>query len=72
MGGEHKKHKRTLSAWIDKDKRDALRALATTRGVSVAIVLEELIDERIGAIYKSDELKAGKGALKKSIQKKRR
>ena len=64
MGGLHKKHKRTLSAWIDMEKRDALRALANDRGVSVATVLEELIDERISGIYKSEETKAGKKELK--------
>ena len=50
MGGPHKKTKITLSAWIDRNKRNALREYATSRKLSVAEVLEELIDERIDQI----------------------
>ena len=47
MGGPHKETKTTLSAWIDRNKRNALREYAKSRKLSVAEVLEELIDERI-------------------------
>ena len=50
MGGPHKETKTTLSAWIDRNKRNALREYAKSRKLSVAEVLEELIDERIDQI----------------------
>jgi|TARA_R100000655_G_scaffold42572_2_gene78609 predicted DNA-binding protein len=62
MGGAHKPHKKTLSAWIDVEKREALRDLAKRRGVSVAEILEELIDERISQI--SPKKQAGKKEYK--------
>jgi hypothetical protein len=60
MGGPHDKNKTTLSAWIHKDKRDALRKHAAARNVSVATVLEELIDERISHLL-PEKKKQAKG-----------
>ena len=59
MGGPHKETKTTLSAWIDRNKRNALREYAKSRKLSVAEVLEELIDERIGQINPGEK-QAGK------------
>ena len=50
MGGLHDKNKKTLSAWIQVDKRDALRELARVSKVSVADLIEQMIDERINQI----------------------
>ena len=59
MGGPHKETKTTLSAWIDRNKRNALREYAKSRKLSVAEILEELIDERIDQIG-SGSRQAGK------------
>ena len=54
MANQRAKSKRTLSAWIDGEKRDNLRAEAARRNMSVAALLEELIDERVNQIHGED------------------
>ena len=65
MANQRAKSKRTLSAWIDGEKRDKLRAEAARRNMSVAALLEELIDERVNQIHGEDN----SGDIKKSSRR---